>query len=144
MEENHIEVDSSQGKNNHNRNMVLIGLFVFIAIVVAIILTVLLNRNENNPKLTISNTDMSVTYNEYLGYSATIKGVAVNTSGRDLSYASVEFSVYDASGNNLGTALANINHLGKGDTWRFEATLFDFPSTRPSTYKLAEIIAYTF
>lgn len=87
---------------------------------------------------------MSITYNEYLGYSATIKGVAVNTSGHDLSYASVEFSVYDASGNNLGTALANINNLGQGDSWRFEAALFDFPSTRPDSYKLVEIIAYSF
>ena len=144
MEENQIEVDSGQGKNNHYRNVVLIGIFVVIAIVVVIVLVVSLSENESKPKLTISDTDMSVTYNEYLGYSATIKGVAVNTSGRDLSYASVEFSVYDASGNNLGTALANINNLRAGDNWKFEATLFDFPSTRPSSYKLVEIIAYSF
>lgn len=144
MEENHIEVDGSQGKSNHNRNVVLIGIFVVIAIVVVIVLAVSLSENESKPKLTISDTNMSVTYNEFLGYSATIKGVAVNTSGRDLSYASVEFSVYDASGNNLGTALANINNLGEGDTWRFEATLFDFPSIRPSSFKLVEIIAYSF
>ena len=144
MEENHIEVDSGRGKNIHNRNVILIGIFVVIAIVVVIVLAVALTEIDSKPKLTISDTDMSVTYNEYLGYSATIKGVALNTSGHDLSYASVEFSVYDASGNNLGTALANINNLGEGDTWRFEAALFNFPSTRPSSYKLVEITAYSF
>ncbi|MDE6597998.1 MAG: FxLYD domain-containing protein [Clostridia bacterium] len=141
MKENNIEVDSSKFKNNHNRNLILIGVFVVIAIVVTIILVVSLSKSESKPKLTISETHMSVTYNEYLGYSATITGVAKNTSGGNFSYASVEFSVYDASGNNVGTALANINNLGKGDTWRFEATLFSFPSTRPTSYKLVEITA---
>lgn len=93
-------------------------------------------------ELSISDTQLTVSYNEYLGYSASITGVATNTSGRNLSYASIEFSVYDSNGNNLGTALANINNLGKGDTWRFEATLLDFPKTRPASYKLVEIIAY--
>lgn len=144
MEENHIEVDISKNKSTHNRNLVLIGIFIVIAIVLVIILAVSLNKTESKPKLTISDTHMSVTYNEFLGYSATITGVAVNTSGKNLSYASVEFSVYDASGNNLGTALANINNLGEGDTWRFEATLFSFPSTRPASYKLVEITGYSF
>lgn len=144
MEENHIEVDSNNKNTNRNRNMILIGFFVVIAIVAVIVLAISLSAKESAPKLTVSNTNMSVTYNEYLGYSATIKGVAVNTSGHNLSYASVEFSVYDASGNNLGTALANINNLGESDTWRFEAVLLDFPSTRPSSYKSVEIIADSF
>ena len=142
MEENNIEVDSSKFKNNHNRNLLLIGAFVVIAIIVTIVLVVSLSKSESKPKLTVSDTHISVTYNDYLGYTATITGVAENTSGQNLSYASVEFSVYDSSGNNLGTAMANINNLGKGDTWRFEATLFSFPSTRPTSFKLVEITAF--
>ena len=142
MEENNIEVDSSKLKNNHNRNLILIGAFVVVAIIATIILVVSLGNSESKPKLTVSDTHMSVTYNEYLGYSATITGVAENTSGKNFSYASVEFSVYDESGNNLGTALANINILRKGDTWRFEATLLSFPSTRPTSFKLVEITAF--
>ena len=144
MEENKIEVDSSKLKNNHNRNLILIGAFVVIAIIVTIILVASLSNTESKPKLTVTDTHMSVTYNEYLGYSATITGVARNTSGKNLSYASVEFSVYDVSGNNLGTAFANINNLGKGDTWSFEATLLSFPSTCPTSFKLVEIIGYSF
>ncbi len=142
MEENNIEVDSNKFKNNHIQNLILIFAFIAIAVIVTIFLAVSLSKSESKPKLTISDTNMSVTYNEYLGYSATITGVAQNTSGQNLSYASVEFSVYDASGNNLGTALANINNLGEGDTWRFEATLLSFPSTRPTSFKLVEIIGY--
>lgn len=145
MEENQVNVDSGKGKNNHNRNIFFIGLPVVIAIVVVIIVVVFLNTRGNEPDLTISDTQMSVTYNEYLGYySVTITGVAKNTSGHDLSYASVEYSVYDEVGNNLGTALANINNLRKGDTWRFEAMLFDFPKVRPKSCKLAEINAFQF
>lgn len=144
LEENNIEVDSSKFKSNHNQNLLLIGAFVVIAIIVTIILVVSLSKSESKPKLTISDTQMSVTYNEYLGYSATIIGVAENTSGQNLSYVSVEFSVYDAAGNNLGTALANINNLGKGDTWKFEATLLSFPSTRPTSFKLIDLIGYSF
>lgn len=142
LEENNIEVDSSKIKSSHNRNLFFIGIFVVIAIVVTLILVISLGNTESKPKLKVSDTHMSVSYNEYLGYSATITGVAENTSGKNFSYASVEFSVYDASGNNVGTALANINNLGKGETWRFEATLFSFPSTRPTSFKLVEIAAF--
>ena len=85
---------------------------------------------------------MKVTYTEYLGYTAEITGVAKNTSGKSYSYASVEFSVYDATENNLGTAIANINNLASGDTWRFSATLLAFPDTKPATYKLADVILW--
>ena len=142
MEENNIEV--SGDKKTGNYKIAIIISFIVITIVAIVIIAVIVPSDlESREKLSISNTNMIVTYNEYLGYSATITGVAKNISGQDLSYASVEFSVYDVSGNNLGTALANINNLMKGDTWRFEATLLSFPSVRPSTYKLADLTAYS-
>lgn len=96
----------------------------------------------SNEKLELSDIKMTTSYNEYLGYTVKITGTAKNVSGRNLSYASVEFSVYDSAGNNLGTALDNINNLGKGDTWIFEATLFSFPKVQPTAWKLAEINAW--
>ena len=80
-----------------------------------------------------------VEYNEYLGYSAEIKGKLKNTSMRDYDYVSVEFSVYDKNGNNLGTALDNINNLRVGDTWNFSANLFSFPSSKPTRFELIEV-----
>ena len=93
-------------------------------------------------KLNIANVEMIVDYSSYLGYSVKITGTAKNLSGKNYSYASVEFSVYDVDGNNLGTALDNINHLANGDTWKFEANLFSYPNTRPNSYKLVEITAF--
>ena len=131
MEENRIDVDNGKGKNNRKRDIILILVFVAMALFIVIGLTVVFTRSESKPNLTISDTEMSVTYNEYLGYySVTITGVATNTSGHDLSYASVEYSVYDEAGNNLGTALDNINNLRKGESWRFEAVLFGMLGVR--------------
>lgn len=143
MEEINLDV-SEQTKNPKNKKGIWIAI-VGIVIIVSIIVVASVfagGSGSSNEKLAVSGTSMSVEYNEYLGYSAKITGVAKNVTSRNFSYASVEFSVYDANGNNLGTALANINNLSSGDTWRFEATLFDFPSTRPATYKLVEIIAW--
>ncbi len=107
-----------------------------------IFVIVALTPSETKPKLEVSGTSLSVEYSEYLGYSATITGVAKNTSNKNYSYVSVEFSVYDTNGNNLGTAIANINNLSSGDTWQFEANLFSFPSSRPTSYKLVDITAW--
>lgn len=146
MEELKLDVDNSNNEKKSNNKKVWIGIVGFV-VLFAIVIGIVVgldggSSSVEKSKLDVSNISMSVEYNEHLGYSAVIKGTAKNTSSRNYSYASVEFSVYDASGNNLGTALANINNLGSGDTWHFEANLFDFPSSRPTTYKLVEITAW--
>lgn len=141
MEEINLGSDvAPQKKNNKNIwTIVTVSIISFIVILVAIVALI---PSEKTSKLEVAGTSLSVEYNEYLGYSATITGVAKNTTNKNYSYASVEFSVYDANGNNLGTAIANINNLSSGDTWRFEANLFSFPSSRPTSYKLVEITAW--
>lgn len=37
------------------------------------------------------------------------------------SYIQIEYVLYDADGNQVGTALANTNHLKAGGSWKFEA-----------------------
>ena len=44
-----------------------------------------------------------------------------NNSGSDKGYIQISFTLYDADGNNIGTALANTNNLKDGGTWKFEA-----------------------
>lgn len=126
-------------KNKPNKNIWIILLVSLIAFVACYFIVDAILNTTSKPKLDITNVSLYVDYNEYLGYSAKITGVAKNTSKKNYSYASVEFSVYDSSGNNLGTALANINNLSSGDSWRFEANLFSFPNTRPTHYKLVDI-----
>lgn len=141
MEEINLGNDvAPQKKNNKNVwTIVTVSIISFIVILVAIVALI---PSEKTSQLEITGTTISVEYNEYLGYSATIKGTAKNTTNKNYSYASIEFTVYDADGNNLGTAWTNINNLASGDTWQFEASLLSFPSSRPTSYKLIEITAW--
>ena len=49
----------------------------------------------------------------------TITGTLV--ANKDYEYLQIEIPTYDNNGNKVGSALANINDLEKGETWRFEA-----------------------
>lgn len=86
---------------------------------------------DNDKKLFVSDENISIAHNEYIGYTVTVTGTIENTTGKDLSYISVEYKVYDSSNAIIGTALANANNIGKGETWRFRAislgTLNQYP-----------------
>ena len=69
------------------------------------------------------------------------KGIIKNNSGKDCSYVQVTFNLYDADGNQIGTALDNINNLEKDGTWKFKAMGMDVEGDVAS-YKLAEITGY--
>lgn len=66
-------------------------------------------------------TDLAVDTSDYMPKAT---GILKNNSGNDVNYLQIEFAVKDADGNKLGTALANINNLKAGDTWKFEAMSF--------------------
>ena len=88
----------------------------------------------------VSGPTISVGYNSYLGYKIEVRGTARNTMSREFSYVSIEYSVYDAQGNNMGTVLDNMNNLGAGESWSFKAESFGWFSQEVKSYKLAEII----
>ena len=95
---------------------------------------------SDKEEIQIISTHMTTEYLEYLEcYDAKIVGIAKNISGKDLSYVSVNFSIYDANGILLGSAYANMNNLSAGESWRFEATSLDYPSEKPVSFKLKEI-----
>ena len=50
-----------------------------------------------------------------------ITGTLTNNTDKEQSYIQIEYVLYDADGNQVGTALANTNHLKAGGTWKFEA-----------------------
>lgn len=54
-----------------------------------------------------------------------IRGVIRNKSGKQLGAVRVDFALYDASGNNLDTAMDMFGPLGPGETWRYEALILD-------------------
>lgn len=90
----------------------------------------------------VGETNCTYDYNEYLGYTCEITGILKNNTSLSYSYVNIEFSVYDEDGNNLGTALDSVNNIGSGETWSFSATLLDFPSSRPASYRLKDITAF--
>ena len=53
--------------------------------------------------------------------AAYITGTLTNNTDHDVSYIQVEYVLYDASGAQIGTALANTNNLKAGGSWKFEA-----------------------
>ena len=72
-------------------------------------------------------------------FGGEITGTVVNRRNRKLSYAQIQFNLYDKSGAQVGSALANINGLEAGGKWKFKATTFgvDF-----STYKINELSGF--
>lgn len=141
MENIGFDNEQSTPVRNNNNNKKIICACVIVAVVIFVIIvavTVALTTSETKKSIDVINASMSVEYIEGLGYTATISGMAKNNTRENLSYAQIEFSVYDSVGNNIGTALANINNLGDGDTWSFRATLLSFPSTQPVNFKFAD------
>lgn len=60
-------------------------------------------------------------------YGVKIAGTLVNNTDEDKSYLQIEYNLYDADGAQIGTALANINNLKAGGTWKFEAASMEKP-----------------
>lgn len=60
-------------------------------------------------------------------YDAKITGTLVNNTDEDKSYLQIEYNLYDADGAQIGTALANIDNLKAGGTWKFEASSMENP-----------------
>lgn len=58
------------------------------------------------------------------GYTPVATGILKNNTDKDKSYVQITFAVKDSDGNKVGSAVANINNLKAGETWKFEATSF--------------------
>lgn len=86
------------------------------------------------PKMTVSS--------DSFGYSVDIKGTLKNTSKREFSYVSVHFALYDQDGNQIETAIDNMNYLQPGSTWTFDAVILGWADERPSTFKLVDVTAW--
>ena len=72
-------------------------------------------------------------------FGGEISGEVINRRKHKLSYAQIQFNLYDDSGAQVGTALANINGLEPGGKWKFEAHSL---GTKFSTYKFSELTGF--
>ena len=72
-------------------------------------------------------------------FGGEVTGTVVNRRAKKLRYVQITFILYDASGAQVGTALANINDLEPGARWNFKATSF---GTKFDTYKFSELSGF--
>ncbi len=72
-------------------------------------------------------------------FGGTISGIVENHRSRKLSYAQITFNLYDESGAQVGSAMANINGLEPGGKWKFEAVSF---GTDFATYKFSDLTGF--
>ena len=72
-------------------------------------------------------------------FGGEITGIVINRRNRKLIYAQITFNLYDESGAQVGSALANINGLEAGGRWKFKATSF---GTDFSKYKINELTGF--
>lgn len=94
---------------------------------------------DDSKKLSVSNESIKYEYTEMLGWQIKVTGYIENTTGKDLSYISVEYKVYDSGNAVIGTALANASNIGAGEKWKFEAMSFTFFNEKPAKVTLSEI-----
>ena len=74
-------------------------------------------------------------------YTTTISGAFTNLTDSQLGYVSVSYNLFDADGNQLGTAYANTSNLDAGGTWKFEAVgMYD--QAKIASYKLADVTGF--
>ena len=147
MEQQMENQNQSDRNNKKTTNIITCILLAIIGVVCATFAIVnLINMSPSTKdKLEIINTELvfdSYVIDSTTHYNVYVQGKAKNISGKNCSYASVEFSIYDVDNNNLGTALANINNLANGDTWEFNAMLINDATREPATYKLVKITLY--
>lgn len=92
---------------------------------------------EKTPDFTIEG-DVTAGYDE-IKFGYYIEGIVKNNTDKDKGYVQISFNLYDADGNQLGTALDNINNLKAGGTWKFKAMGM---GDGIESYEFAEIVGF--
>ena len=68
-----------------------------------------------------------------------VVGTAKNNTKKQYAYVQVEFNLYDDTGAQVGSTIANINNFEAGGTWNFEAPVLE---TRATQAKLKGITSF--
>lgn len=92
--------------------------------------------NEATEKFTLVSDDMTT---DSIG-SCYIEGTIQNNTDKSYTYVEVRFNIYDAKGNQLGTAIDNINNLEPNATWKYKA--IGLTTEKVHSYKFVEITGW--
>lgn len=72
-------------------------------------------------------------------YVRYIVGTVKNNSKKTYSYVQIQFNLYDASGAQVGSTMANVNNLEPGGLWKFKALILEDAT---ASYKLLDITGW--
>jgi hypothetical protein len=73
------------------------------------------------------------------GFGGNVTGTVINRRSNTLRYAEIRFNLYDESGAQIGSALANINDLEPGARWNFKASSL---GRQFSSYKVSRLSGF--
>lgn len=114
---------------------------VLAAVAVMVICCFIPNKKEPKYEL-VEQVQMTSLYNQSLGYTVNIKGKLKNTSGKEFSYVSVTFAIYDENGGQIAIATDSMTYVQAGSIWSFNAKLYDYLKVYPKSCKLVDVVAY--
>ena len=106
----------------NNKGFSIIRVIVALVIIFIVLAAVVNYGAEKAEEKANFTHEVTNEYTDSIGVHY-IEGIVKNGNDKKYSYVQIEFVCYDKDGNNLGTALDNINNLGAKDTWKFKAML---------------------
>lgn len=83
----------------------------------------------------LSLLDFTITKNQ--AGKSVLKGNVSNSTTRKLDHATVEFKLFDKTGNEVGTSMASVDNLGARFSWSFEVEI------QPQDAASAKLVGFT-
>ena len=105
---------------------------VWFIVLAAIVLILIIQQTTDNKKknVEVKNSTQETQKAKYEvseiniekdSFSSYVTGVLKNNTDKEKSYVQITIPAYDANGNKVGDALANVNDLKPNSTWKFKA-----------------------
>lgn len=87
---------------------------------------------DNKPSRDDNSTGLTVLDSDFLqeGRAGYITGTVQNNTNRAYRYVEVNINVYDESGAQIASPMANTQNLQAGGTWKFKAPIIPHPTGR--------------
>ena len=121
---------------------------VWFIVLAVIVLILIIQQTTNNKKkdVEVKNSTQETQKAKYEvseiniekdSFSSYVTGVLKNNTDKEKSYVQITIPAYDANGNKVGDALANVNDLKPNSTWKFKAMYIG--SEKNVTFKTEEL-----
>ena len=121
---------------------------VWFIVLAAIVLILIIQQTTDNKKkdVEVKNSTQETQKAKYEvseiniekdSFSSYVTGVLKNNTDKEKSYVQITIPAYDANGNKVGDALANVNNLKPNSTWKFKAMYIG--SEKNVTFKTEEL-----